>query len=62
MSEVTIRVLGIPLRGHVTFGFLQTPKVTITGLYVLIYLVRLLICFESLIDRVKILANGRGLH
>ena len=25
MSEVTVRVLGI-LRGHVTFGFLQTTK------------------------------------
>ena len=28
MSGITIRVLGIPLRGHVAFGFLQTPKET----------------------------------
>lgn len=28
MSGVTIRVLGIPLRVHVAFGFLQTPKET----------------------------------
>ena len=61
MSEVTIRVLGIPLRGHVTFGFLQTPKGTNAVLYI-IYLVKLLICFESLIERVKILVNGRGFH
>ena len=37
MSEVTIRVLGIPLPGHVTFGFLQTPKVTNAVLYVFIW-------------------------
>ena len=37
MSGVTIRVLGIPLRGHVTFGFLQTPKVTNADLYVFIW-------------------------
>ena len=37
MSGVTIRVLGIPLRGHVTFSFLQTPKMTNAVLYVFIW-------------------------
>ena len=37
MSGVTIRVLDIPLRGHVTSGFLQTPKVTNAELYVFIW-------------------------